>query len=152
MTTLLDQAARTALHARLTAVHPDTPARWGRMRAADMLAHCTDWMRMATSELPVELVGPAIVRAPLVRPVVQWLVLEVVTLPRSSPTAPELVARPAGSVDAERTALLDAIARFARLAPEARGPAHPLLGEMTVSAWGRLGWKHLDHHLRQFGV
>lgn len=152
MTTLLDPRARAQLRARLDALAADTPARWGRMQAPQMLAHCADWMRMATGELPVRLVGPGVVRAPLVRSLVQWLVLEVVQLPRSSPTAPELVARGAGSVEAERTALLEAIERFARTAPDGAGPAHPLLGAMTVSAWGRLAWKHLDHHLRQFGV
>jgi hypothetical protein len=29
---------------------------------------------------------------------------------------------------------------------------HPMFGKMTADQWGRSMWKHLDHHLRQFGV
>ena len=29
---------------------------------------------------------------------------------------------------------------------------HPKFGPLTQSEWGRLAWKHRDHHLRQFGV
>ena len=29
---------------------------------------------------------------------------------------------------------------------------HPFFGRMTGEEWDRLLWKHLDHHLRQFGV
>jgi hypothetical protein len=30
--------------------------------------------------------------------------------------------------------------------------SHPFFGQMSRTEWGRLTWKHLDHHLRQFGV
>lgn len=29
---------------------------------------------------------------------------------------------------------------------------HPFFGEMTEDQWDVLLWKHLDHHLQQFGV
>ncbi|MGB5666410.1 MAG: DUF1569 domain-containing protein, partial [Maribacter sp.] len=29
---------------------------------------------------------------------------------------------------------------------------HPLFGEFTVEQWGQMEFKHLDHHLKQFGV
>ena len=30
-------------------------------------------------------------------------------------------------------------------------PRHPLFGRMTNGEWGRWGYRHVDHHLRQFG-
>jgi hypothetical protein len=29
---------------------------------------------------------------------------------------------------------------------------HPFFGQMTPNEWGILFYKHLDHHLKQFGV
>lgn len=29
---------------------------------------------------------------------------------------------------------------------------HPIFGNLSQSEWGKAIWKHLDHHLRQFGV
>jgi len=34
----------------------------------------------------------------------------------------------------------------------AEGAAHPLFGRLTTAEWGRWGYRHMDHHLRQFGV
>ncbi len=29
---------------------------------------------------------------------------------------------------------------------------HPFFGNLNSEEWDTLNWKHLDHHLRQFGV
>jgi len=29
---------------------------------------------------------------------------------------------------------------------------HPFWGKMTYKDWNKLMWKHIDHHLKQFGV
>ncbi|MDZ4803510.1 MAG: DUF1569 domain-containing protein [Candidatus Eisenbacteria bacterium] len=29
---------------------------------------------------------------------------------------------------------------------------NPIFGNLSVDEWGKLSWKHLDHHLRQFGA
>src|SRR5690349_14639038 len=50
---------------------------------------------------------------------------------------------------AELHATLD---RFASREGETKWPEHPVFGALTGRAWGALGWRHLDHHLRQFGV
>jgi Protein of unknown function (DUF1569) len=60
------------------------------------------------------------------------------------------------------------VERLERLAPEAKPlwgnvqsfetlnpavwPEHPVFGEMTPRAWCVLGYRHMDHHLRQFGI
>jgi Protein of unknown function (DUF1569). len=33
----------------------------------------------------------------------------------------------------------------------ARRP-HYLFGPLTEAQWARWGWRHMDHHLRQFGL
>jgi hypothetical protein len=31
-------------------------------------------------------------------------------------------------------------------------PPHPILGRLSRGQWMRWGYRHMDHHLRQFGV
>jgi hypothetical protein len=38
-----------------------------------------------------------------------------------------------------------------RMAATPLSTIHPFFGPLTHAGWGRLAWKHLDHHLRQFG-
>ena len=41
--------------------------------------------------------------------------------------------------------------RFMILKTEIWNP-HPMFGKFTMEQWGKMEYKHLDHHLRQFGV
>ena len=34
----------------------------------------------------------------------------------------------------------------------AKAPQHVFPGPTTLAEWGRLMYKHIDHHFRQFGV
>ena len=115
-----------------------------------MLAHCADALRNATGELPI-----AVRRLPLAQTrLVQWLMIDVIPFPKGAPTAPELRRRDIATIEVEREALLVLLERFAvgPGAPAVRWAPHPLFGVLTPAQWGRLAWKHLDHHLRQFGV
>jgi hypothetical protein len=54
---------------------------------------------------------------------------------------------------AERERLLTLTERFVRNGAGFAGQqAHAFFGKMTGAEWGELTHKHLDHHLRQFGV
>ncbi len=71
----------------------------------------------------------------------------------NSPTAPALVVSDARDLEQERTRLAGLIDRFA--AGGAAGCSthpHPFFGRLTPEQWAELMYKHLDHHLRQFGV
>lgn len=145
--TLADAATRMETLARFAALSPDAVPRWGRMTAPQMLAHCTDALRMAVGELPVRAVPVPFARLGIVK----WLMLYVLPFPKNAPTARELRAREPVSW-AEELAELDRL--VGRFAPGAGPPAwapHPLFGALGAAQWGVLAQKHLDHHLRQFG-
>lgn len=148
MPSLADSTDRTRLAERVRAVTADCTPRWGRMNAAQMLAHCADALRNATGALPITLRPIPLARTRLV----QWLMIDIVPFPKGAPTAPALRSRVPASIADERDALLALLERFA---PE-QGPIswapHPLFGTLSPAQWGRLAHKHLDHHLRQFGV
>ena len=68
------------------------------------------------------------------------------------PTAPSFVITDEREFDSERTGLLELTAKFYQ-SPESVGRfPHPMFGTFTKEQWGQSLYKHLDHHLRQFGV
>ena len=145
MPSLNNAADREALVARLDTLSPDMQPLWGRMSAAKMLAHMTDAFRMALGDLPVKPKKiPLIGSFPF-----KQLVIFVLPFPKNSPTAPEIISRHPEAFDVERS---NAKALLSRLAGNVDYAAHPIFGSMTKSEWGALGYKHFDHHLRQFGV
>jgi hypothetical protein len=72
---------------------------------------------------------------------------------RNSPTAPALLIVDRRDLDAERQRLSTLVDRFS-----AGGPAqctthpHPFFGRLSLEQWAELMYKHIDHHLRQFGA
>lgn len=146
--TLLAETDRDALLARLARVKPGTPPRWGRMNAGQMLHHLAEAQRMALGELAVRPRVKRLFRTRLAK----YLFIRTLPIPKGIPTAPELLSRDRFDFSAERARLIGAIARFASVPGTGRGPEHPLFGVLTWPEWGLLQYKHVDHHLRQFGV
>lgn len=146
--TLLADADRAALLARLARVDPATPPRWGRMNAGQMLHHLAEAQRMALGDLEVRPRVKWFFRTWLAR----YLFIRLLPIPKGVPTAPELVSRDSFDFDSERMRLTETLTRFASVPGAGRGPEHPLFGVLSWPEWGLLQYKHVDHHLRQFGV
>ena len=93
---------------------------------------------------------------PLTRTVVRFVALTVpVAWPKNVPTAPEIDQEHGGTGPAEFHADVDdlqaQIARFVGTNGIGMN-THPIFGNLTRGEWGRWGYRHLDHHLSQFGV
>ena len=52
----------------------------------------------------------------------------------------------------EKNRLLKKVKQFHDEKLKKEWPPHPMFGEFTKDQWGKLEYKHLDHHLTQFGV
>jgi hypothetical protein len=144
---LSDARARQELLARLERLTPDATARWGKMTAPQMLAHVADWMLMAKGELKT-----AAKKRPLRYPVIKQLVIFWLPWPKGVPTAPELLGRKSSEWAIERAAVRKHVQSFENRDPKAAWPDHPAFGKLTARAWGVLGYRHTDHHFRQFGI
>jgi hypothetical protein len=118
------------------------------MDVAGMLQHLRLSARMTLGELPVVSKNK---RAFQVFPL-KHLILYVLPFPKGAPTAPELKASAAASLEEERAAVLELLERIGTGPRQGPGPAHPLFGPLTWSEWGVATYKHTDHHLRQFGA
>jgi hypothetical protein len=148
---LWEPSARRELAERVRRLTPGTPARWGKMTCPQMLIHVNDQLKMSMGELPAPLE-----RLPVRFPPLKQLIVYALPWPKGLPTSPALVARMRGTVspawDSEIATFDELIERFGQRPTAASWPMHPAFGRMSRLAWGVLGYKHTDHHLRQFSV
>lgn len=148
MPTLLhDPAVRDSLLARVQKLRPDSARRWGKMSVDQMLWHLNQGLSNALGDST-----PEMVKVPLPRPLMK-LVAFLMPWPKGTPTAPEFTATRNYSFDAERGRCLALIDRATRRGIDEPGWGRsPAFGAMSGKEWSRLNAKHIDHHLRQFGV
>ncbi|MFN0170035.1 MAG: DUF1569 domain-containing protein [Bryobacteraceae bacterium] len=147
MKTIWDPAARAELLERLDKLTPRHKVRWGSMTATQALLHLADPMRGALGEIEVQS-KPGPFRHPLVRhAIIYWM-----PWPKGAPTAPEFIHKEEGDWQQARQALRDTIVRFAARGQTGSFRPHPAFGAISAKDWGALQWRHLDHHLRQFGI
>ena len=140
---------REAIARRLADLEPQAGRRWGTMDPAQMLHHCAQLLEVGTGDQAVRQVLLGRFLAPLILP----LALGPRPFRRNLPTDPRLVAAEPGAFESQRLRLATVLDRFVRRGPEGAAEAvHPFFGRLGGPGWGRLMYKHLDHHLRQFGV
>ncbi len=150
MKTLHDPAVKADVLRRLGTLGNDSVRRWGRMNVEQMICHLADSFRFALGDVP----GSEL-RFPLPAFLVRWVGLHL-PLPwmKGAPTLPEFDqlkgGTPPTSLDGDRTELMELIERF--VAKAERWPEHPVMGRLSREEWGIWGYRHLDHHLRQFGA
>ena len=90
--------------------------------------------------------------APIRFPPLKQLIIYWLPWPKGVPTAPELLARPPSEWQGELVTLRDELAALVKRGRSGPFVPHPAFGRLTPRAWGVLVYRHLDHHLRQFGV
>jgi len=144
--TMLNPSDRALILERLRRVRPESKPAWGQLDAPRMLCHVADQMRVALGDIATKPTHSFLSRT-LVKSIV---VYTGVKPPRGKiKTAPEmLVARPS-SWDADLSACVELADRVGGGTANA---VHPAFGPLSPEEWGRLCWKHLHHHLVQFGV
>jgi len=146
--TLWDDNARAELLRRVERLAPQTPALWGRMNAGEMLAHIVAGLRLSLGEIETRPRRSIFRYWPFKHLFVYWI-----PFPHGAPAPREIVTRGKDPQwDANLAALHASIERLIARGPTAPWPNHPVFGPLSPRAWGALGWRHMDHHLRQFGV
>ena len=150
MKNLFDPSAAAETCARLASLRPDSQRQWGTMTPSQVLAHCSRAMEMAVGDRRPKrmFIGR------LIGPIVKRLAIgDESPLRRNTPTAPDLVVSDAPDFIAEQNRLDVLVRRFAEGGPSAvTAHPHTFFGSMTPDEWSSLMYKHLDHHLRQFGA
>jgi Protein of unknown function (DUF1569) len=147
---LTEPTTRDALVARILALRADAPRQWGKMNITQMLWHVAEAYRAALGDVAVRDQSNWFFRR-VIRPFAFYAPFP---WPKNGPTLPHFDAvrrqPPAGDPEFERLKadVVSLVQRFATWNGEGR--PHPAFGPLTQSEWQHWGWRHADHHLRQF--
>lgn len=135
---------------RLKALTESTERKWGTMTPAQMLRHCRSQLEFIQNPKEDAKVYKTMLRFSPVR----WLALYGFPWPKNSQTAPEMDVTKklvdTADFETELKLLLESLQNLYHAGHVEA--VHPLFGKMGKNQWGRVVWKHLDHHLRQFGL
>lgn len=149
MQSIQQPAVEQELRRRILSLTPTSQRCWGTMSVEEMLWHLRSQLELALGMRPLHTNVRSILRLPPLR----WLALYIIPWPKGSPTAPEMNARKRNAevqdLATEQQLLLQ---RMSEVLQAQQLEPHPLFGALSYNDWGRLIWKHIDHHMRQFGV
>jgi len=148
MSTFAQPAVKAAVRQRVERLTPVTPRQWGRMTPHQMVCHLTDAYRMSSGERRPKAVDNFISRS-----IVRLVALHTpLAWPKGVKTIPEADQEQGGTRplewDRDVAELLRSIDAFRPL----EGHPHPMFGPLTEQEWDVWGFRHADHHLRQFGL
>lgn len=148
--TLSDSGAMESLTSRLNALTPDSPRQWGRMSIGQMFCHVNDSFIVINGDRPIA----KRVDNWFNRSVVKWVAIHTaMPWPKGVKTLAEVDAERGGTTpgvfEHDRAKTIELLRAFA--APTSHPAPHPLFGAMSRNEWMIWAYRHMDHHLRQFG-
>jgi len=150
MKNLFEATTAKEVKERIGRLGPNSQRLWGKMTAAQAMAHCAKTMEWAVGDSyePRMFIGRIV--GPLIR---SQVLRDENPKGRNAPTARSLVVTDERDLRRECTRLSALVDRFFEGGPRGctKHP-HTFFGKLTPEEWARLMYKHLDHHLRQFGA
>ncbi len=149
MKSLFDANDYAEIVSRIEKFQPNSPRLWGKMDASQMLAHCNGAMKIAVGDMKLK----RIFIGRLLGGIFKKKFLGEKPLDKNSPTAKQIVIIDEREFEKEKAELLSLVKRFHE-GGEKKATTHPhsFFGHLTPKEWGTSQWKHLDHHLSQFGA
>jgi hypothetical protein len=147
MKTIFDTATRNELIARIQTLDENSTALWGKMNVYQMIMHC---MKADEVNLGEKVQKQAFIGKLFGKLALKKVMKDEAPLGRNSPTSPQLRMSGAGDVSAAKAKWISILQGYANYSkPEF---VHEFFGTMTREQVGVLAYKHVDHHLRQFGA
>lgn len=149
MPTLFDDATHQQIISRIESLRVDSPRQWGKMSSAQMLEHASRALEMAIGTKPRQQA--------MLGKLIGWIFrkdfLGEKPFPKNSPTAPDFIIPNEPNFSDVRERAKSLVKQFHELGERGcDGHIHGFFGPLTGTEWGETQYKHLDHHLRQFGA
>jgi hypothetical protein len=143
---MFDPAIKQDIIDRINKLTPETQHKWGKMDVAQMLSHvqlpisCAYGTHQVKGSFLLKLLGPLF----------KSVLYNEKPYKQGLPTDPTYIVVDSKNFEAEKQTLLELVIKFS---PDTVVLIdHPVWGKMTKEQWSKATWKHLDHHLKQFGV
>ena len=143
---LFDATVKQEIIDRINKLTPQSQRQWGKMDVAQMLAHCQMPLGVATGKH--KLKGSGFLK--LVGPLFKGLLFNNKPFKKNLGTDKSFIMTTPKEFEKEKSGLIQMINDFS--ASSMTDEPHPIFGKLTKEQWSKGTWKHLDHHLQQFGV
>ena len=144
---LFDPAVKQEITDRINILTATTQHQWGKMDVAQMLAHVQIPMGVALGTNSVR--GNWLMK--LILPLFKKNLYDEKPWKQGLPTDQSFIMTgQSRDFDKEKNQLLDKINGFSE--SNMINEKHPVFGKLTKEQWSKATWKHIDHHLKQFGV
>ena len=134
---------------RINKLQPNSQRQWGKMDVAQMFAHCSAALEVAAGKK----FPPRIFIGRILAPFFRSVFSNDKPFKQNMPTDNSFLIIDQRNFEKEKARLIDLVTQFST-----GGEAictthpHPFFGKLTPKEWATGMYKHLDHHLRQFGV
>lgn len=150
MKTIFNPATAESIITRIQSVNNDAKSQWGKMDAFKMMEHCikNTEILQGQKQYPRLFIGRIFGKLAL-----RSTLKNDKPMSKNSPTHPELVIKKTGHVNDVKSKLIESVGAYLNKKPgDYRKFVHPFFGKMSYDEVGQWEYKHLDHHLRQFGA
>lgn len=149
MQTIFDPATCDELLRRVDSIQAGSVRQWGKMSAAQMFEHTARVLEMPTGRRQTNQV--------FIGKLIAWMFkksfLSEKPFGRNSPTGPDFIVKDEPALDPTREKVKTLIRELHALGEKGcDGRIHAFFGPLTGAEWGVSQFKHIDHHLRQFGA
>lgn len=135
---------------RINHLKPVSQANWGKMSVSEMLAHCNVTYELAYENIHPE---PNFLMSFILKMLVKKTVTNEVPYKHSMQTAPAFIIKDSRDFEVEKKRLIDYIVKTQQLGETYfDGRKSHSFGALTKNEWNNMFYKHLDHHLSQFGA
>ncbi len=135
---------------RIEKLTPTSQPNWGKMSVAEMLAHCCVTYEMVYTNKHTKPNG--VVRM-LLKAFVKKAVVNETPFAKNGRTAPQFIITDEREFTTEKKRLIAFIVKTQELGGTYfDGKESHSFGKLTEQEWNNSFYKHLDHHLTQFGV
>jgi hypothetical protein len=135
---------------RINKLTPQTLANWGKMNVSQMFAHCN-----VTYEVTYEniLPKPNFFMRFMLKNVIKNIVVSEKPFKKNIHTAPEFIIKSDKDFNKEKERLINYITKTQQLGEATfEGKENISFGKLSATEWNNMFYKHLNHHLEQFGV
>ena len=150
MKSLFNTTHNTEIIDRINNLSHQSQAQWGKMNVAQMLTHCQAPLRVAYGDLKLKRGLMGILFGSMFK---KKLTRDEKPFDRNLPTDKAFLVIEKREFEKETNNLVALVKKFEQVGKNGiTKDAHPFFGKMTPNEWDALQWKHLDHHLRQFGA
>jgi hypothetical protein len=150
MKNVFDQEVTAELIDRINKLTTDSKPQWGKMSVDQMLAHCCVSYEYVYEDIHPK---PGNVKGFLLKTFVKKFVVNENPYHRNSRTAPEFIMKGNKNFEVEKKRLVEYISRTQKQGESFfDGKESHSFGKLNKVEWSNMFYKHLDHHLNQFGV